>query len=275
MSDLQRPKGKFAVSNGPVNRRTASGGHRAEPPLPTPLVRNRLKAAHAKHRLGAPLTQRMSSAGQGTQTPAAQGKVIALSVACTVSGVGMFVGAIQGAWHWVGICATAFVSVGAWTWRTQRQRDARALSQEDRVAALITSEELQRLDTLLEQVARASSTATVERLVGLKEALVRCVTLAGTHQTQGLLASEDSLFVCEAVRRYVPDSLQALLHVPLAERDTHNLEAGKTPVVLLEEQLALIVDQLHAREARMGQLAGEALLQQQRFLAAKTKSSLK
>ncbi|OYU45448.1 MAG: hypothetical protein CFE44_07455 [Burkholderiales bacterium PBB4] len=190
-----------------------------------------------------------------------------------MSGVGLFVAALQGAWPWAGICASALVGLGAWAWRTQRRRHARTAALEVRLQALVAASDLQQLDALLEQVAKESRAATVEQLVGFKESLVRCVGLTTTHEEQGLLASEDGLFVRETVRRYAPDSLQAFLKVPRAERGTQEIEAGKTALTLLEEQIGLLTQQLNVREARLGQISGEALLQQQRFLAAKTTSS--
>lgn len=273
MNDPQG-KGKFAVSSGPVNRRTATPAQRSTPTSQAPVVLSRLKAAQAKHRLGSGLAQRLAAGASGERTPArARMSLIAQSMGCTVSGVGLFVGAIQSAWSVVGISAAALLGLGTWAWRNHRQQHASTSELELKLAALIDPADLSRLDSLLEQVAKESGPTTVELLVQFKETLVRCVALAGGQQSQGLLASEDSLFIRESVRRYVPDSLQAYLKVPQAERDSRVIDDGKTASVLLHAQIALIAEQLQQREARLTQLSGEALLQQQRFLAAKTQST--
>ena len=273
MNDPQG-KGKFAVSSGPVNRRTATPAQRAAPKTQVPAVLNRLKAAQAKHRLGSGLAQRLASGATGARTPArARISLIVQSMGCTVSGIGVFVGGIQGAWPVVGISAAALLGLGAWILRSYRQQHASASGVETHLAALIDAADLQSLDALLEQVAKESGPMTVELLVQFKETLVRCVALASAQQSQGLLASEDSLFIRETVRRYVPDSLQAYLQVPQAEREIRVIDSEKTATVLLHGQIALIAQQLHQREARLTQLSGEALLQQQRFLAAKTQST--
>ena len=270
MNDPQG-KGKFAVSSGPVNRRTATPAQRSAPKTQAPVVLNRLKAAQAKHRLGAGLAQRLVLGASGGRTPArARMSLIVQSMGCTVSGVGLFVGAIQSAWAVVGISAAALLGLGTWTWRSYRQQHASTSDLALKLTALIDPGDLQRLDSLLEQVAKESGPTTVELLVQFKETLVRCVALASAQQSEGLLASEDSLFIRETVRRYVPDSLLANLKVPQAERETRVIDDGKTASTLLHEQINLIAQQLQQREARLTQLAGEALLQQQRFLAAKT-----
>lgn len=273
MSDPQG-KGKFAVSSGPVNRRTATPTQRAAAPSHAPQVLNRLKAAQAKHRLGATLAQRLSSKVPGTTNDAtARTSLIAQSVGCTVSAVGLFIGAIQSAWPVVGISAAALAGLGIWAWRNYRQYNSEASAAQTQLTALVDPADLQRLDTLLEQMAKESTPATVELLVGFKVTLVRCVALAGTNQGQGLLASDDSLFIRESVRRYVPDTLQACLKVPQAERESRVIDEGKTAIDLLHAQIALIGEQLQKREACLTQMSGEALMQQQRFLAAKTQST--
>ncbi|OYT92066.1 MAG: hypothetical protein CFE43_10055 [Burkholderiales bacterium PBB3] len=267
-------KGKFAVSSGPVNRRTATPTQRTAPKTQAPVVLNRLKAAQAKHRLGSGLAQRLAPGASGGHTPArARMSLIVQSMGCTVSGVGLFVGAIQNAWPVIGVSAAALLGLGTWTWRSYRQQHASAAEVETKLAALIDPADLQRLDSVLEQVAKESGPTTVELLVQFKETLIRCVALASGQQSQGLLASEDSLFIRESVRRYVPDSLQAYLKVPQAERESRVIDDGKTASALLHAQIALIAEQLQQHEARLTQLAGEALLQQQRFLAAKTQST--
>ena len=270
MNDPQG-KGKFAVSNGPINRRTATPIQRSTSKIQAPAMLTRLKAAQAKHRLGAGLAQRLASSAAGARTPAhARFGLIVQSMGCTVSGVGLFVGAIQSSWAVVGISAAALLGLGAWTWRSYQQQHASASELLLNLAALVDPADLHRLDGLLEQVAKESGHTTVELLVKFKETLVRCVALASEHQSQGLLASDDSLFVRESVRRYVPDSLQAYLKVPQVERENRVIDDGKTASTMLHAQIALIAEQLQQREARLTEISGEALLQQQRFLAAKT-----
>ena len=200
--DDRSGKGKFAVSYGPVNRRTVAPTQKAE--RPASVVLSRLKARQAKHRLGTPLLQRIATrADRSTGLPAVTGALI-----------------VQ--------------TLGA---------------------------------TLLEQLAQGSEQATVDALCQLKERLFRCVILVSNNPD--LAAPDDALFVGETVRRYLPDSIQATLKIAPQDRSTQIIDKGKTATSLLHEQLVLLEGELKTREARLAPLAGEALLQQQRFLAAK------
>ena len=267
-------KGKFAVSNGPVNRRTAAPAQRAAKPNTAPVVVSRLRAAQAKHRLGAPLAQRLAGGStSGSAGRPIRASVIAQSIGCTVSGVGVFVAGIQGAWPAAGLGAAAFLALGAWAWRGYRAQRTPANHDAERVVMVVDAADLERLDGLLEQVGKLSAPATVDLLVAFKETLIRCVTLASEAQTSSALLSEDTLFIGQTVRRYVPDSLQAFLKVPAAERDTCAMDDGKTATILLREQLQLIEQKIKQCEARLNLQSGEALLQQQRFLAAKTQAT--
>lgn len=266
-------KGKFAVSNGPVNRRTAAAAQRAEQPHQAPVVLSRLKAAQAKHRLGASLAQRFSS---GAAMPGSQhkanGTLVVQAIGCTLGVTGIFLGIIQSTWPVAAIGAATVLGLGTWMLVERQRARQRVPLPAGNLTTWIESEHLERLDALMEQLAKESSQSTVDALCQLKDTLSRCATLLGDGATQAWAAPDDSLFIREAIRRYIPDSIQACLKVPAGDRERRVIEDGKTAVVLLHAQLTLLNTQLQLREARLGQLAGEALLQQQRFLAAKTQT---
>ena len=266
-----KTKGKFAVANGPVNRRTATPGPRTADAKASPLALSRLRAMQAKHQLGAPLSQRLNNDGNRATSPL-RAKVIAQSIGGTIAGVGAFVASLQGVWAGAALGAAAFLGFGGLAWRNHRAKRAANHLSMTHIARVVDAQDLERLDALLEQVGRASTPTTVNLLVAFKEALVRCVTLAASAQGDNGLPSEDTLFIGQAVKRYVPDSLQAFLAVPAAERETRDIEGGKTAAVLVLEQLRLIEQKINQCEARLNQQSGEALLQQQRFLTAKTRS---
>ncbi len=267
-------KTKFAVASGPVNRRTAAqdavaAAQRNAPAAPAAALLSRMHAAQAKRRLGAPLAVHIgSAAGHVPSVGLATPTLIAQTVACTVCATGVFVASIQAAWPVAGLCAAATLGIGAWTWRGWRARrtnlyDAPALTN------WIDTHELERLDVALEEAAKACTPPTLELLVQLKECIRRCIALAAGHHAQ--LAPQDLLFIGQAIRRYVPDTLAAWLKVPAAEREMPLPDGGHTALQLLHSQITLLTDQLGQREAKLNQLSGEALLSQQRFLAAKTK----
>ena len=266
-------KGKFAVSSGPVNRRTATPAQRAERPVQAPAVLSRLKAAQAKHRLGASLSQRFAS---GTALPGthnrASSTLVIQAIGCTLGATGVFLGIIQSAWPVAAVSAVTVLGLGTWMVMQRRSAHRMTPALESKPVAWIEPEHLDRLDALMEQLAKESQQDTVDVLRQLKDTLGRCAVLLADGATYALAAPDDSLFIRETIRRYVPDSIQACLKVPAADRETRVIDNGKTAMVLLHGQLTLLDAQLQQREARLSQLAGEALLQQQRFLAAKTQS---
>lgn len=266
-------KGKFAVSKGPVNRRTVAPAQRAERPSHPPAVLSRLKATHTRQRLGASLTQRFSASAK---PPGAQhktsGALIVQTVGCTLGATGIFLGIIQSAWPVTALGAVMVLSSVAWIVIERRLARQRAPAQESDMTSWIEPAHLERLDVVMEQLAQESSRSTADALCQLKNTLSRCAKLLGDGATHALAAPDDSLFIREAIRRYIPDSIQACLKIPAADRETREIDAGKTAMVVLHAQLALLQSQLELRESRLSQLAAEALLQQQRFLAAKTRT---
>jgi hypothetical protein len=123
----------------------------------------------------------------------------------------------------------------------------------------------------MEQIAMTASDSTVDVLREIKDSLSRCVALARRTQSQGLIASDDIMFIRETIRRYIPDTIKSYLQIPPKDRETKVIEDGKCASALMHEQITLIQDQLAKREDRLSQLAGEPLLQQQRFLASKAR----
>lgn len=266
-------KGKYAVSSGPVNRRTATPAQRTERPAQAPIVLSRLKAAQAKQRLGASLNQRFASgaAQPGVQSKASSTLVIQ-AIGCTLGATGVFLGILQSAWPVVAVGAATVLGLASWMVVQRRRAHSPATAQEENLRAWIEPEHLDRLDALMEHLAKESPQDTVDALRQLKDTLGRCALLLADGATHALAAPDDSLFIREAIRRYIPDTIQACLKVPAEDRETRVIDDGKTAIVLLHAQLALLDAQLQQREGRLSQLAGEALLKQQRFLAAKTQS---
>ncbi len=139
---------------------------------------------------------------------------------------------------------------------------------------LADPEALAQLDAVMEKMAAQAPQATVDSLTQLKESIVRCMALVSASAGDGSLASEESLYLREAVRRYIPDSITSCLQVPQKDRASLVIDGSKPALDLLQDQLQMIQVQLDAREAKLTQVAGEALLRQQRFLAAKSNGSL-
>lgn len=272
MSDLKKSK-NYAVANGPVNRRTSAAAPEAKPVV-AQAVLQRVSAAHAKRRLGTPLSQRLSASADA----AAHGKLptataIVQAIGGTVCAMGVGLGVIQSSVLVMGSSALALGAVGLWAAVSRRSQGGTG-AERPRVTTtdLADPEALAQLDVVMEKMAAEAPQSTVDSLARLKESIVRCMALLGVSAEEGSLATEESLYLREAVRRYIPDSIKSCLQVPQKDRATLVIDGSKPALDLLHDQLQMIQQQLDTREAKLTQIAGEALLRQQRFLASKANS---
>ncbi|MES2950726.1 MAG: hypothetical protein V4858_19505 [Pseudomonadota bacterium] len=272
MNDLKKSK-NYAVAKGPVNRRTVVAAPVAKPPVAKAVI-ERVNMAHAKRRLGTPLSHRLTaSAGSAHQAKLPTATAILQAIGGTISATGLGLGVIQSSVVVMGGSALALSAVAIWAVFSRRSRPGDAAGS-SRVAApeLADPEALAQLDALMEKMAAHAPQVTVDSLARLKESIVRCTALVGTTQAEAGLASEESLYLREAVRRYIPDSITSCLQVPQKDRASLVIDGSKPALDLLHDQLQMIQQQLDAREATLTQVAGEALLRQQRFLASKANS---
>nr|WP_295783901.1 hypothetical protein [Rhodoferax sp.] len=268
MNDLKKSK-NYAVAKGPVNRRTT-----VEAPVAKPVVAQavlqRVSMAHAKRRLGTPLSQRVAASTQPATAGALPGTTaIVQAIGCTICAMGLGLGVIQSSVLVMGVSAVALGGVALWAVISRRVQPAVAASARVAVAEVADAQALAQLDAVMEKMAAEAPQATVDSLTQLKESIVRCTALLSAGEGDAGLASEESLYLREAVRRYIPDSINSCLQVPLKDRASLVIDGSKPALDLLQDQLQMIQQQLDAREARLTQFAGEALLRQQRFLAAK------
>ena len=278
--DDPKPGKNFAVSpvsHGPVNSRLIAPQAFPEDDGESPIVLARLKATHARLRLGVPLSERLAPAqrGPGNAEPLSVRQVVSV-VGATVSGVGLTLGLIQSAIVVIGASAVLLCGFGAAAYlggKTRRQPGGNAAAP---FARLIDGKDIALLDGAMEKLVATAPQETVDRLTGLKDQISRSLALVGQSEVREVAQSnpvaldEDTLFLRECVRRYLPDSISGFLRVPLKARTTLQMENGKTAQELLHDQFDMLKNQLQAKEERLTQMAGESLMQQQRFLAAKT-----
>ena len=270
MNDLKKSK-NYAVAKGPVNRRTIAPAPDAKPVV-AQAVLQRITTAHAKRRLGTPLLQRLSaSAGTAAHGKLPTATAIVQAIAGTVCAMGVGLGVIQSSVLVMGSSALGLGAIGVWAAVNRRsQQGGGAVPPRVTATDLADPEALSRLDMLMETMAAQAPQATIDSLARLKESIVRCMALVGAGAEEGSMASEESLYLREAVRRYIPDSINCCLQVPQKDRASLVIDGSKPALDLLHDQLQMIQQQLDGREAKLTQIAGEALLRQQRFLASKT-----
>lgn len=269
MSDPKKSR-NYAVAKGPVNRRTAVPASVPREPV-AQSVRARVSMARARHRLGAPLSQRLSLAPYNASQAKRLGALaIVQTIGATVCATGLGLGVIQGSVWIMGASATALASVALWAVISRRSSATETPPPTLTMTEVVDAETLERLDGLMEQMSAQASQVTVDRLAKLKESIARCVSLVATAWADAGPSCEEALYLGEAVRRYIPDSISSCLKVPHKDRANLVIDGCKPALDLLHDQLDLIQQQLDSRELKLTQFAGEALMRQQRFLAAKS-----
>jgi len=259
------PDPRYASGSGPVSRRQVLR-NKLGAPLVNPLALQRLKRMRALQTLGKPLEQLMQ-AGQGgaPRAPGALGLTAAVLLA--TGGVGLLLAWLQSSQ------ALALASVAALTGSLvaglARARRAQRAPPVFAVGAAFDAPSLRKLDTVLEAVAPDVGEEIFGRLLALKASLARMADMLPRADGDEHFTLDDKLYVVECVRRYLPDSIEAYLLVPPAQRTTSVLEDGRSARDVLREQLALLQAELDRREDKLGRSAAEGLMRQQRFLKAK------
>jgi len=266
MSDPEQNDPRRAYSSAPVNRRTAPKAA-PRPQAPPPAVRARTQQARQRQELGAPLSEllaRSASDGIARQHSALHPAVIGAAI-CAVAAVSALILIRSG--------ALMALSGACWLWQRRITRAARqALSLHappSASASPFDEQALRRIDQMFEAAAGAVSEPVLERLIALKTSAARMALAVNRAEVDGDFTVEHRLYVIEAIRRYIPDTLSAYLQVPPAQRALPGPQTGPSADQLLLTQLALLQSELAQREQLLHAGSVEPLLRQQRFLQAK------
>ena len=151
-----------------------------------------------------------------------------------------------------------------------RRRDPAASAAETAIAPLFDEACLLAFDRALDALAPEATEAVAARLTGIKNQLARIAGLTANRPVDEHFTLDDRLYLTELVRRYLPDSLQAYLLVPRAQRANQlTAQAGSAESLLLG-QLQLLGAELDKRELKLAHSRAEALMRQQRFLESKS-----
>jgi hypothetical protein len=221
----------------------------------------------ARHRLGAPLSQRLmpGSSGHGRTTTSAAS--IGAAVALALGGVGVLLAGLQASWL-LGVGAVGLVGVAVGLWVVARRQSTATHAAAQPLLPLFDATALVKLDEVLHHLATDMSEAQLAPLRSLADTLERMAPLMRRVGVNERFTQEDHFYVTECVRRYLPDTLQAYLQVP---RHSRTLVGPEVPSAddLLATQLALMQTELTRREQALNSASTEALQRQQRFLKAK------
>ena len=255
---------------GPVNLRTAS---RQKPSVdasrqdPSSPLRERIERVHTRNRFGVSLVEHLSVTRVATQKPAS-GAQIAWGVLAACGGVLVLLGAIQSL---TVLMATgvAIAGCGALGWKIvhDRSRTAELSGVGAPPPFLLDAVSLAAFDAALEKSAAQLDEENATRLLTIKDAFKRMGNQVAAHDEH--FTVEDRMYLRECLRRYVPDSVQAYLRVPAAQRNEALLNDQPCAQIALLLQLDLLLEEIRLREKKLGRSAAEVLARQQRFLASK------
>lgn len=249
-------------------------------PLPRPTLRRKLlpqKAApvpvalrarvrHQTRKLGAQVGFAQRIQARGARRTMSPGVIAAAAVLGCLGGVGLFLGWLQASLPLAlgGACVGA---VGAWLgWRAKAAQPAEPAS-----APGLDSAAADRLDALIDAAAADLPADAVEVLNDIAAGLGRMAPRLHAGMPAAPWRSDDSLFLGELLRRYIPDSVQHYLDIPAAQRASIVLAGGQTASAALVAQLQGLKHDLAERETRLAQAYSQALLLQGAFLEARRK----
>ncbi len=256
----------YVKGSGPVNRRQVLRDKLVEPRV-NPLALKRLHKSRALQTLGVPLEQQLLMPRGKERGPGKSG--IAMAVLLAVGGVGVLLAAVQASLVMALGGGAALAAAGGVAVLRARREPAAPVSM---AGPAFDAESLRKLDIALEQVAPEVGDEVFRQLLALKATLARVAAMLPQVSADENFTVDDRLYLVECVRRYLPDSLEAYLRVPAAQRTSGLLESGKSARAVLQDQLVMLQSELEKREGKLGRSAAEGLMRQQRFLESKAKT---
>lgn len=270
MHPSEEEDSRLISSEGPINRRTALKKERrldAEQRTPPAHLQERIQRVHMRTRFGRSLVEHLAASPMSAQKPASGGQ-IAFGVIAACGAVLALLGAIQ---SFMGLLAAgiAIAACGALGWKVVHDKSSAA----DKTQAgaqpplLFDLAALATFDSLLEKAAADLDDESASRLLAIKEAFKRIGNQTVSHDEH--FTVEDRMYLRECLRRYIPDSVEAYLHVPAAQRREALLDGQPCAQAALLEQLDLLLEEIRLREKKIGRSAAEQLVNQQRFLVSK------
>ncbi len=258
--------------DGPINRRTALKQERNQGISQSelnPHLQERMDRVHARHQFGTPLQEQLTSF-QTPEQPPASGLHIGLGVLAACGCLLALLGAIQSSVVLMAAGA-AIAACGALGWKVVHRKcktaGLRGVAGAP-PALLFDPQTLAIFDAALEKSAHELDETCAARLLAIKETFRRMGSQAATAHDEHFTV-DDRLYLRECLRRYVPDSLQAYLRVPAAQRLEALLDNQPCAQAALLQQLDLLLNEVRLREKKIGRSAAEHLVRQQQFLASK------
>lgn len=264
--DQHNDSQRLISAEGPINRRTALSELRQhEAKQIHPKLMERMVKVRLRNQMGVPLSQRASIESSKETLPSGKWLFI-FSTMLACGAVLILLGLIQSSLTTLlgGVLIGAVALIGTVSAHKARKP---LRPQIQTVPALFDTDTLEIFDDAIDQYLEDLPQIAIDKLKSIKNVLAQMnqhSTVIDDHFTQ-----EDRLYLKECLKRYIPDSIEAFVRVPNAQRKTILLQGQPSPETLLLQQLTLIHEEILAREKKIGCSAAENLLKQSRFLASK------
>lgn len=262
---------RLVSGEGPINRRTAlqqRRSHGTAKPEQQAHLQERIERVHTRNRFGVSLQEHLAASRTSARQPASVMQV-AIGVVAACGCVLALLGAIQSL-HLLTAAGVTVAAFGALGWKVAHRKSQTAglpPNQSTQTAPLFDAQALSAFDAAVEKAAPELDDDSAERLLAIKEAFKRMGHQVASHDEH--FTVEDRMYLRECLRRYVPDSLQAYLRVPVAQRHVPLLHDQPCAQLALLQQLDLLLEEIRLRETKIGRSAAEDLVRQQQFLSSK------
>jgi hypothetical protein len=191
-------------------------------------------------------------------------RLAATGLAACAGAVGLFIAWLQASVPLALGGAALAATAGGLAWRSRSRGAALALPD-----VALDLDAAERLDALVDSCAGELPAAALETLRELAVVLGRMAPSLQAGPPGPPWRMEDTVFLGQLLRRYVPDTLQHYLQIPAAQRAAVVMEDGRTPAEALTAQLAQLREELAHCERRLAEACAERLALQGAFLESR------
>ena len=239
----------------------------------TPLPQTKPKLAATQHARLRRQTQRLANQPAFAQRlrprRAAAGLPLLRLAAVGLGGCGgvvaVFIAWLQASLP-LALGGVALAAGAAWMGRRRPGRDAAPAAAP---GLSLDLEAAERLDAVVAACADQLPAESLDELRQLAAGLGRMAPSLQAGPPGPPWRMEDTMFLGQLLRRYIPDSLQHYLQIPAAQRDAVVMEDGRTPAQALAAQLQQLGQELAQCERRLAQACAEGLALQGAFLESR------
>lgn len=278
---------KFIASNRPVNSRTwtkknttpqdGMSKERSEQQNTHSMklrnsLKNRFKNHIIKHQkvqqFGLDLLKQLNATDTNQHRNKPNAMMVVGALFGSASMITLVLMAIQQSWGLATIAGTSMVfSAGLMLYARSKPiiDDANGIAS----PTLFEFASVQAFDQALACIEDELSDELRTQLIAFKHQIYRLALLAQQNNHLNILSAESRYYLNQSLLRYLPDSLQSYLRIPIATRNSQIIDQDCTAEQLLIKQISMLQQEFEKYEREFNRSAAEELIQQQRFLELK------